>query len=518
MDSNRIRLVLIMAGALFCATYLGIAAATAQKEVVSWVLGGIFVTTCFLLGKNVWILIPASLAMKGNINFLPGTPAPWHLMTLVAATFLLLRVAIRRQSLSIKWTWMETSILLVAISILQALVRNPVGVSLFKSSEVAGGKPYFIFAFAFIAYYIIAIANTNIKVWCWAVILYLTFSVGDGAINALSGIFPGFGAQVIPFYSNVGYDSATTGYKIDLSQSRFTEVAQLGSILGLMACTLWRPLSALNLTKPWRFLVTAGAVVATSLGGFRGSLGSLFVNFVLASSIRKKWLDIFLAGFIALLILSALIATGSIRELPYGAQRMLSFLPLDIASNIKADADGSSDERFEMWRTALESDRYIKNKLLGDGFNMNARELQAMRNQTENGPQIYRTWTEAALETGAYHGFHVEAIRNTGVVGLLFATMALLVFMRYSWRVIQAHRNQHYWGLVLFICMPYLIHPFWYWLVFGSYKAVFPQVIAMAGMIKLIYAMINQEKIHSSGLKKLSIRNKNEKSMESYPF
>jgi hypothetical protein len=116
-----------------------------------------------------------------------------------------------------------------------------------------------------------------------------------------------------------------------------------------------------------------------------------------------------------------------------------------------------------------------------------------MRSQTEDGPQLYKTWTEAALETGAYHGFHVETIRNTGALGLLFATVALFVFMAFAWRAIQQTRNQPYWGMVLFICMPVLIHRFWYWLVFGSYKAEFPSVIALAGMVKLIHVLIVRE-------------------------
>jgi hypothetical protein len=141
MDSSKIKTIIIVAVAAFLALYLGIAAATAQKEAVALVGAAVFLTVCLLLGRNIWLLIPATLAMKGNLNFLPGTPAPWHLMTAVAAGFFLLRFATRQQQLTIKWTWMETSLALVAISILQALVRNPVGISALGGSDVAGGKP-----------------------------------------------------------------------------------------------------------------------------------------------------------------------------------------------------------------------------------------------------------------------------------------------------------------------------------------------------------------------------------------
>jgi hypothetical protein len=494
MDTSKLKVFIIIALSVLGALYLGIAAATAKMEAVIWVAGGVFLTICFLLGRNIWILIPATLALKGNINFLPGSPAPWHLMTAVAAGFFLLRVATRRQSLAFKWTWMEASLVLVAISVLQALARNPVGISALGGSDVSGGKPYFIYGVAFVAYAVIAMADTDFKSWRWAVILFITFGIFDGVINAMSGFSPSFANIVLPVYSNVDYDQAVGGSStLDFAQKRFSQASQLGSILGLIACTFWRPLAAVNILKPWRIVIAGTAVIATLLGGFRGAAASLFVKFVLGSTLRRKWLDVVVVGLIGLIGLTALVATGGVKDLPYSFQRVLSVLPIDVDSRVALDTDESSEGRLEMWRTVLNSDAYIKNKFLGDGFNMSARELQAMRNQTVNGPQLYKTWTEAALETGAYHGFHVETIRNTGTVGLLFATIALFVFMAFAWRAIQQFRNHPYWGMVLFICMPFLIHPFWYWLVFGSYKSDFPLLIALAGMIKLLHVLITKE-------------------------
>lgn len=499
MEASKIKAVLIVVVAIFAALYLGIAAATAQLETLAWVLGGIGFAVCFLLGRNVWILIPATLALKGNINFLPGTPAPWHLMTAVAAVFFLLRVATRRQNLAIKWTWMETSLALVALSVVQALMRNPVGVSALGGGDVAGGKPYFIFAVAFVAYAIIAMADTDIKAWRWAVILYITFGIGDALSSALSGIFPAYGMRILPFYSNVDYSMATgQASELDLSRTRFTEIGYLGSLLGLIACTFWRPLAAFDITKPWRFIIAGVAAAASLLSGFRTVSLGLFVNFVVGSAVRRKWLDIVAIGLIGMLFFAGVVVSGSAKNLPFGVQRVLSALPIEVDSQATNDAENSANDRFEMWRTALESDRYINNKFLGDGFNMSARELQAIRSNEENGPQIYTSWTDAALETGAYHGFHVECIRNTGALGLLFATVSLFVFMASAWRAIQQSRNRPYWGVVLFICLPYLIYPFWYWLLFGSYKAGFPAVIALAGMIKLLHVLLARESLHLS--------------------
>jgi hypothetical protein len=34
--------------------------------------------------------------------------------------------------------------------------------------------------------------------------------------------------------------------------------------------------------------------------------------------------------------------------------------------------------------------------------------------------------------------------------------------------------------------MPFIIHPLWYWLVFGSYRSEMPAILAMAGMVRML--------------------------------
>lgn len=495
MDASKIKTLIIVVLAAFMALYLGIAAATAHIAALAWIGGGLFLSICLLLGKNVWILIPATLSLQGRISFLPGTPAPWHLMTLAALGFFLLRLAVRRKHFNLKWTWMETTIVLVGLTILQALMRNPTGVSLF-GGETAGGKPYFLFAVAFVAYFLIATAGADFKTWRWAVILYITFGILDGLLKAAASLFPPLAAVILPIYSNVGFNEAMgTSGDIDLSQGRVVGLGQIGSMLGLIACTMWRPIAALDITKPWRGLTAGIAVISTLLSGFRGSTGALFVRFVVGSAIRRKPIDIAVICFIGLLAIAVLAVSGYANKLPFGIQRAVSFLPIELDHRARDQAESSSNERFEMWELALTSDRYISNKLLGDGFSLSRIEMQALVDAAMGATNYTSkmTWTESAMEMGNYHGFHVETIRFTGVVGLVAATFALFAFSSTAWRCIKAYRGSPQWGFVLFVCMPFLIHPYWYWLVFGSYKADFPGLIALAGMVKLLQVIWHQE-------------------------
>jgi hypothetical protein len=90
------------------------------------------------------------------------------------------------------------------------------------------------------------------------------------------------------------------------------------------------------------------------------------------------------------------------------------------------------------------------------------------------------------LATGAYHGFHVETIRFTGVFGLACAIFAMVVFFKCGLRLVRHFRGQPLFGPVLFICLPVMVYLFWSLLIFGSYRVDFPPILIMAGMMKML--------------------------------
>lgn len=302
---------------------------------------------------------------------------------------------------------------------------------------------------------------------------------------------------MIRFYSNVSFEAAqSTGYSGDALETRITQLAAFGSILGLIACSFWRPVAALDPRKPWRIFVALAAVGFTLLGGFRGGAVRLFTNFVMGSVLRRKYLDVLVVCIGGALLLAALLVAVPTHSLPFSVQRILTILPgVQVESRIAQDAEHSSELRFEMWRLVLTTDRYISNKLLGDGFQYSASEMAAREARMFGDYRMTggMTTQEMFLATGSYHGFHAETIRFTGVIGLLAATAALIVFAVYGYRCIRAYEHHVYWGYVLFICMPLLIHPLWYWLIYGGYKNDFPTLIASMGLVGLLNKLRQQE-------------------------
>jgi hypothetical protein len=488
MDSSKIKAVLIAIVAMFCAIYLGIAAATDKFAAIAWIVGIGGIAILLALGKNVWALIPIALMLSGGINAIPGCPLPWWIATAAAGTMLLLRLLTRKTDTFIfRLTGLDFAIGLQVIAIAQAFVRNPTGLSLLGGATV-GGKSYIIYTIAFIAYATLSVMQCDIKKFRIVVIFMITVACLDGLLMIATSLSPQVAAFTITLYSAADFNAAQ-GMEIDVTESRLGAGQDLARTLGLVAFTLFAPLSTCNPLHPVRFTMMLSSVFICLLSGFRSALGALIIFFVVGTLVRKRYGDLVIGLAAAMIGLAFLIGSGSVRTLPFGAQRILSVLPfIDVEDTARKNAEDSSEWRFEMWRLALTTDRYIKNKYLGDGFGYSADELRAALDSAMGDHRMLgqANQQDVMLAKGSYHGFHVEAIRFTGVFGLVTALVSLGIFFRYSLKQIRHFRGRPEWGFVLFICVPFLIHPFYYMLIFASYKNAFPALLAMAGMLKVL--------------------------------
>ncbi|MEP2777069.1 MAG: hypothetical protein ABJQ29_12820 [Luteolibacter sp.] len=488
MDSSKIKVLLVVVFSAFAALYLGIAAATAQKEAIAWVLGALTIGFVLALGKHVWVLIPICLQLAGNISLIPGSPSPWWGAVGIVGTVFTMRFLLRTQDFQFRLKWMDFAILLQVIAIGQAFVRNPTGLSLL-GGDIVGGKPYIIFVFSFAAYALMAVVRTDLRMVKWVVIFSVLMSLADGGLMLASVLVPPFAAAILPIYSGVSFASAYSGMEAaDTSEGRLVGGKDIGKALGLAAFTLFRPISTLNPLRPIGFLLMVGSLSLILVSGFRSALVYVAALAVVSSLVRRKYVDLIICGTIFSLMLVGFIMTDTVQKLPFGAQRILSVLPVNVRPGAREDADKSSEWRFEMWRLALTTDRYISNKLLGDGFAFRADELAAMqetafgtaRSTSKNKGQ------DLMMAKGSYHGFHVEAIRMTGAFGLLCALVGLGIFFRCAWTQIQYFRGRHEWPFILYICIPFLIHPFYLMLIFGAYRMGFPEILVAASMLKLL--------------------------------
>jgi hypothetical protein len=229
------------------------------------------------------------------------------------------------------------------------------------------------------------------------------------------------------------------------------------------------------------------SLVAILLSGFRSNLIGWLFAIALASFIRggvRQVVPLFAAGFAGVVMIVVLQTAGL--SVPLAAQRALSFIPISWDSRASVDAKGSVEWRVDMWRLALTSDRYIKNKVLGDGFGFDPSELRAQatlaafRMDTSYGLQDYY------MLTGDYHSGPVSAIRFVGYIGLVLFTALQIVNARYAWKIINLAKNTVYFPVTLFFGVSAIYHPVCFWFIFGSFGSDFIQAIFILGMLNMI--------------------------------
>jgi hypothetical protein len=485
MQSQSFKAIIIIVVAALFAIYLGVSAATAQYEAIAWVAGFVGVSFVLALGKHVWTLIPCSLVMVGTINALPGSPPAWVLASCVVWSVYVLRFLMRKVPVSFTFGMLDFMILLQVLAVAQAFARAPAGV-MAMGGDTAGGKSYVIFGCAFVSYFLLAITDVDMKAVKAVVISMIIICFLDGLIALAGDYSASFSLAILHVYSNSNLDVARAGDQAwDLSQVRGGQgFTLLGKALVFPCLCLNRPLDCMNPLKPWLPAACAVGGALVMLSGFRSNIGYLLVTYLISALIRRKVLDIVVVGFGSLVGLGLILVSGQIKELPFGVQRILSVLPVDVSAAARLDAENSTTWRVEMWQLALTTDRYIHNKILGDGFGISAHEMQAKLNaQLGLGDFDIQ---DQMLSTGSYHGFHVETIRFTGVVGLLCAVIGMFGFAKKAWQLLGYYRGRPEFNYLVYVFVPFLIYPWWSLLVFGSYRAEFPQFLAMAGLLKMI--------------------------------
>jgi hypothetical protein len=505
MDSQKLKIILVFVLSAFAAIYLGIAAATAQLEAIAWVLGVGGIVFTLALGRHVWMLIPAGLLLQGTVNAVPGSPPVWAFGALIAFGIFAMRFAMRKPDFSFRLDLMDFAVFLNLLAIAQAFFRNPTSLLMF-GGELAGGKPYATFAVAIMAYFFLSTLRTDLSSFRLAVLVMVCATLADGLLGVAADFIPPLAAFVLPIYSNANFGVALSGqaFQVDFSEARGGgSFKAIGETLALVLLSFSRPIRCLLPTHPLRMMLFILAIALVLLSGFRSVAAYILVVYIVVALARRNYIDIgavMIAAFFGIVLLTV---SGFAEKLPFGAQRVLSVIPfIPVDEKAKLDADTSSEWRFEMWRIALTSDRYIRNKWLGDGFAMSAREMRAQLDAAQGigDGSTEQDRHEAFLLRGSYHGFHVETIRFTGVVGLLAAVFAMFVFMHKAWQLLGHYRGRPIFGYVAFIAIPYAFYPFWALLVFGAYRNSFPQFLAAAGLLKMLDTLRRQELASAAAL------------------
>jgi hypothetical protein len=412
-----------------------------------------------------------------TLFFLPGKPALWMLMAAVTFSMAIFHRIIQKRPVFISAPSITIPLLAIAVvTLMTATLRDGFGLNIFGASTVGGKGYYFIifgilgyFAFAsqfipreqairyvglfFLASAFTAVGSTLIYMAGPAFyFLFLIFPVGYAAVQAATDQ-PGAIVRV----AGLGIAANAAGFYL-LMRHGFRGVIQ----------------------KWWRVLLILGLLAAGALSGYRSHLvlfgAVVIVLFAVEGLFRSPVFPALLLGGTLCLFLLMPFST----QLPLSIQRTFSFLPIEVDSRVRVDAQSSLDWRWQMWRAVLpDLPKYI---WLGKGYAQNPTEVYLAQ--------------QAALRGRAatYQGYILSGDFHSGPLSLYvpFGSFGVLAFLSFVIASIRAlylnfrHGDEDLRVINRFLFAYFVGHVLFFIFAFGVFSY---QLCTFTGVVGLSVAL-----------------------------
>jgi len=443
------------------------------------------VAVCIWLRTKTWILVAMTWDLPGQV---PVTDLPLGVrdmaVALVVGSFAVF-YALKMLRLRASVDWIDFLIGAMFLYLVTVYIQHPVGLAAFGSERV-GGRPYFDAMIAVFAYWVLSRAPVDARS-LRKLPIYLLVGTGFQALGSLTTyVFPGSGAILGQLYT--GFIPAELVIAATDNTSRLQGLST-GSNTGMrVLCSYFRPITLLSPLYFWRFCAASLCMIGVLLSGFRSSFITVLMYGVIGSYFRRRVQDIIiltLAGIVAVSVLG--LGNGRIFTLPLSVQRALTIFPGNWDYIAKDDASNSTQWRLDMWRIVLTEDRYIQNRLLGDGYGFTRSELGIMQSEMLGGPGfVGAARQESFMVSGLFHSGPLSAIRYVGYIGLAIYTSLIILLAVRGWKIIRSTEHSDLFAPALFVGMPVVIAPFIFYFIAGAFQYNLPDTIFAAGLIKLM--------------------------------
>ncbi|MCW1923521.1 hypothetical protein OKA05_13230 [Luteolibacter arcticus] len=471
VESRSIQGILIVIVVAVLAAWLGVAIVTNQTQTLLKVGGVSLLALCILLGRRIWLLMIFFTAL--NFPLIRGFNTA-ELGQGLFFGFSLLLFAIRKLPVRPKWGELEWWMLLVALCVVQAYLRNPVGLNIFGGASV-GARPYFVISLSFLSSWLLSILlipGGEIK---WAMRLTLLGSIVGIPISE---------ARTRAGLQSVGaFDPrAAAGRFAWLASAALTTIRWLVSRISPFRAIL----------KPWAFILLLACLAAAAGSGYRNVVAAAGLYGVVAIYYHHGMFAALGSTFLASVCIGLLAVINLFAPLPGTMQRALSPFPGTWEERYVRAGELSTEWRVEMWKEALFTDTWIQNKLLGDGLGMTRRELRRMEDLSAGGADSWAgssglsNQQESMMITGSYHSGPVQTVRTVGYVGLIVLVLAMLRVAAHMHRLIKRVKGTEWFPVVLFMSLPNLILPFQFVFVFGEFGPGCSLFFFGFGMLRLM--------------------------------
>lgn len=463
INARSIQSILFFVASFFIAVWLGIAIVTNQLETLIQSSAWVLLIIAVVLGRRVWLIM--TFFSAANVVLVSGFGTVQIGQCLfIGMTFLIFLM--RKLRFKIKIQELEIWMLLIVACIVQAYLRNPVGLNVFGGSAV-GGKPYVFLILSIISAFILSTLIINPKDLKWAYRLSILGSlIGIGGSVARSGNITGVTTAELERIPTLGIFGQT------LSNWLSSRISPLRAAL-----------------HPFWAVILLISIAAAAGSAYRNAVAGVALTYLFAIAFHggiKSLIFALLAGSLAIVMLAFINLNF---PLPGNIQRALSPLPGTWDKQYVDAADESTEWRVEMWKEALFTKRWIENKIIGDGIGMTSTQLRQnqMVSAANKGKSSYGLLVqqENMLIDGSYHSGPVHSVRAAGYVGLVVLIMAMIRVAVHASRQIQRCKGTEWHAVTLLFGIPLMVLPIFFCFVFGEYHSGVSTTMMGFAMIRL---------------------------------
>ena len=493
--------IFVVGMAILLALVVGNGVADENYTTVALSLGALAVIAMVALGSRFFILIPICWGLTGQISVLP-LPFSVRQLVIILASAIFIQGAIfktnkgsktNREAIDI-WIWVSV------IYIIIVFFMNPVGIKSLGGDRV-GGKPYVDVALGLMSYLILRQQRISGRFAMKLPKYVLAVSIFTPLAAAIGFLLPNVGDQLSYYYSSFS-SSGTIGITANSlsnfgTATRWLFMQSIGQLLGLYVVSACNPIRFFEINNLRYGVVYILGIIAIFTSGFRSAFIQVLLLTVSSVMLRERSM-----GFFKIIAALSVITTGAIAisylpiKLPITFQRTLSFLPGNWDREAVIDAQDTTDWRLEMWQIVLSSDKYIHNKIFGDGFGYLRADYE--RAIDINAGIAKLSEVEATQEVfmidGDFHSGPLGTIRFVGIVGVAFLLPLLFFAVKLGMILIKASKGTNYEFSAYFFSLPVIILPLFFFFVIGDYRQDFVILLFSVGMMQMLDKSIEASK------------------------
>jgi len=442
---------------------------------------GVFGIVALLLASPALLrwhypLLVLSWNMTMTLFFIKAEPNLWLVMTALSLTISVLERALNSEMHFIRVPQITWPLLcLAAVVFMTARLTGGLGFRAF-GSEVYGGKKYVFLLVGICSYF----ALTARRIPLERAGLYVALFFLGGMTNVIADLHPLAPSWTEPVFW-LFPPNIFSFYNFQLGQTRLGGFGTAGVMVWYLLMARYGIRGIFLSRKLWRLPVFFLPILMIFLGGYRSQLflaGLIFMfQFFLEGLHRTILLPIF-AG-LGVLAAATIIPTAS--DLPVTFQRTLAFLPLQLDSQVRQEAQASVDWRVNMWNALLP--QIPQHLLLGKGLAISPEEYNEMMGGTALGTltgEFDPSQNVSALAYD-YHSGPLSVILPFGIWGAI----AFLWFLAAGFWVMYC--NFRYGDPALqtinrFLFAAFLVDVILFMLVFGALSTDMAKFVSFLGL------------------------------------